>query len=57
MTKKEKLDFLASVIREDDSLRAVERACRLMDQEAKLNKNVLGAAEYIEWWGQNREHY
>jgi hypothetical protein len=56
-TKKEKLDFLAAVIRGDDTLRAVERACRLMDQEAKLNKNVLGATEYVEWWERNREHY
>ncbi len=44
-----RLAFLAEVIREEHSLRAMHRACVLMNNVAKVNKNVLGASIYLEW--------
>jgi hypothetical protein len=29
----------------------------LMNQEAKINKNILGAREYLQWWQANRSKY
>ena len=57
ISKREKLDFAAAVIREDASLRAVEIAREILDEEAKIGADVRDIAKYIEWWKQNRERY
>jgi len=56
-SKRQKLKFLAQIMRSDDSLRAVDRACRLMNQEAKLDQNFLGVSNYLRWWKENRSRY
>jgi len=55
--KGERLQFLYEVIRDETSLHALQRGCRLIDQEAKLGKNFLGASIYMEWWEKNSELY
>ena len=45
-----RLSFLARVIKEDQSLRALHRACILMNNYAKINMNILGADLYLKWW-------
>lgn len=57
LSMKEKLDFLTTVIKDDDSLHAVEKACELMNEVAKLNKNIAGAHFYLSWWDKNKERY
>jgi hypothetical protein len=57
ISKREKLDFAASVMRDDDSLRAVEAVRQTLEEEAKIGGDVSDAAKYIEWWKQNRERY
>ncbi|MCE5273706.1 MAG: hypothetical protein LLG43_01070 [Deltaproteobacteria bacterium] len=52
-----KLDFLYTLIKAEKSLRALDRACRLMNQEAKVNKNIIGANEYMIWWEIHRTDY
>lgn len=55
--KQRRMDFLYEVIKSDGSLRALDRACTLMNKEAKINKNILGAKEYLQWWQANRAKY
>ena len=49
-SKHDRLEFLYIIIRSDSSLRTVHRACMLMNNVAKLNKNILAKDLYIEWW-------
>ena len=56
-SKYEKLDFLSRVIRNSNSTRELERACQIMDDEAKINRNFLGSKEYLIWWDQHKEQY
>jgi hypothetical protein len=51
------LQMLYNVIQHESSLRALHRACVLMNQEAKINKNILGAHLYLLWWEQNKLRY
>jgi hypothetical protein len=55
--KQKRLDFLYDIIKSDKSLHALDTACMLMNQEAKINKNILGAREYLQWWQANRSKY
>ena len=55
--KQRRMDFLYEVIKSDRSLRALDRACTLMNKEAKINKNILGAKEYLQWWQDSRAKY
>jgi hypothetical protein len=48
--KRDRLEFLYQIIRSDSSLRAVHRACMLMNQEANINKNILAKELYMQWW-------
>jgi hypothetical protein len=55
--KGEKLSFLAEVLKEENSLRALHRACVLINFEAQLNKNILGVPDYLKWWGENQHKF
>jgi len=52
-----RLEFLSDVIKNEGSLRALHRACILLNKEAHLNKNILGASMYLDWWQENRAKY
>lgn len=54
---KEKLKFLYTVIQKENSLRALHKACMLMNKEAKINKTILGISEYSLWWETNKMKY
>jgi hypothetical protein len=55
--KQKRMDFLYEIIKSDGSLRALDRGCTLMNKEAKINKNILAAKEYLEWWQTNRPSF
>lgn len=55
--KIDRLDFIADIIRSDVSLSARNNACFAMNEEAKLNKNIMAANEYLVWWEKNRSNY
>jgi hypothetical protein len=57
LTKKQKLEFFAEVLRTDDSLLGIQRACSLFNLESKLNKNILGTNLYLDWWEANKQRY
>jgi hypothetical protein len=52
-----KLKFFYNVIKKEKSLRALHRACILMNKEAQINKNILGANEYLLWYETNKMKY
>jgi len=54
---KKRLDFLYHVIKTDGSIAALNRACMLMNEEAHINKNIMGAKSYLEWYEANRSKY
>lgn len=56
-TKPEKLGFLAEVIGRDTSLRALQKACQLMDREAMLYKPFTAYEVYLNWWVANQKKY
>jgi hypothetical protein len=56
-TKIERLDFVAKIIQNDVFLSAKINACYMMDEEAKLHKNIMAANEYLVWWEKNRPNY
>ena len=61
-TLPEKLDFLIEVIQNTRSIKELQKACQLVNQEAKLSANLLTASfletsTYLEWWHRNRNSY
>lgn len=56
-SKFEKLELTYEVIKTDDSLNVLDGACRFMNAEAKINKNILDATEYLRWWEGKRSNY
>lgn len=54
ISQKEKIDFFIQVIRSDRSLRAVHRAIKLVDADAKLGKPFTAYEYYLDWWAQNK---
>ncbi len=54
-SKYERMEFLADVLKNDDSLRAVEYAGRYFGKEAGLKKKTLAVSEFLDWWEKNKE--
>jgi ribosomal protein L40E len=54
---KKRIDFLYDVIKTDGSIAALNRACMLMNEEAHINKNIMGAKSYLEWYEANKSKY
>lgn len=52
ISRKEKLIFLREVLLNDPSLWVADAACRVVDEEAKLGKNVYGFGLYVNWINQ-----
>jgi len=53
--KKERLEFLAQVLRDDESLQVVEYAGRWFTQGTGDQFKPLAIAEHLKWWAENRE--
>jgi hypothetical protein len=51
------LQFVANVIRDDSSLNTAAFACRAMEQQARLQKSIVNAADYLAWWDENKARY
>ncbi len=52
---KERLGFLAFVIENTKSLNMLEQACRIMDKEAKLDRNFIRYNEFLDWYAKSCE--
>lgn len=56
-TKKERLQVLVDTIAKTNSVRVLHSACITLNNEAKIDKNVIAWPLYIEWWEKNRGNY
>jgi hypothetical protein len=57
LSKRDKFEFAANVLGTDGSLRAVEAARQILEEEAKINGNIRNVDQYIDWWKRHREKY
>lgn len=55
--KYDRLTFLRNVIAKTPSISVLSAACRAMDGEAKIHKNVIGYRNYLEWWAEHIRDY
>jgi hypothetical protein len=53
----QKIQFMMNVIERAISIRELDRACRIVDDEAKLHMNFLGYKYYLSWWETNKDRY
>jgi len=53
-SKYERIEFLADVLKNDDSLRAVEYAGRYFGKATGLKKKTLAVSEFLDWWEKNK---
>ena len=49
------MEFLVEILKNDNSLRAVEYAGRYFNKETGLKKKTLAASEFLNWWEKNKE--
>lgn len=54
-SKRERMEFLVDVLKNDRSLRAVEYAGRYFRKEAGLKIKPLGVSKFIDWWEKNKD--
>jgi hypothetical protein len=55
--KYDRLTFLRDIIVKTPSISVLAAACRAMDGEARIHKNVIGYREYLEWWAEHIRDY
>lgn len=56
-SKFERLSFLYDVIKSTDSILVLNAACSAMNDEAKINKNIIGYSLYLNWWWEHGGEY
>jgi hypothetical protein len=56
-SKFDRLSFLYDVIKSTDSILVLNAACSAMNDEAKINKNIIGYSEYLSWWWEHGREY
>lgn len=56
-SKYQKLDLVMRVMATTKSIKVLREACVLADNEAQIQRNILGYGQYLEWWAKNRDHY
>ena len=57
LAKAKCLDFLIYVIKTEESLKLMAKACSYVEQEAGLSKNILSADDYVNWWSKSKHKY
>lgn len=56
-SKYERMEFLADVLKSDNSLRAVEYAGRYFSKATGLKKKTLAVLEFLDWWEKNKNDF
>ena len=57
LSKKERIQFLIDIMINTPSLRCLDIACDLLNEESKVGLNILGWQRYVEWWEANKDNY
>lgn len=55
--KSERLAFVISVMKRTPSIRVLVATCRIVNAEAKINKNIIAWRDYVQWWDINHAKY
>ena len=53
--KRDRMEFLIDVLKNDENLKAVEYAGRYFKQGGGLNRNPLAVDEFVSWWEANKD--
>jgi hypothetical protein len=56
-SKYDRLTFLRDVIKSTTSISVLNAACKAMNQEAKIDKNIIGYQFYLDWWFDHIREY
>lgn len=57
LSKKERIQFLIDIMINTPSLRCLDIACDLLNEESKVGLNILRWQRYVEWWEANKDNY
>jgi hypothetical protein len=53
----QRLDFLSKVIKSETNFFPLQKACLLMDEQAKIRLTAVKRNSYVEWWEKNKGKY
>lgn len=57
LSKRDRVQFLIDIMVNTSSLRSLDKACRLLNEESKVGKNFLAWQEYPKWWDSRKDDY
>ncbi len=57
LSKQDRIQFLIDIMINTPSLRCLDKACRLLNEESKVGKNFISWQEYTKWWDSKKDDY
>ena len=57
LSKQDRIQFLIDIMINTPSLRCLDKACRLLNEESKVGKNFISWQEYTKWWNSKKDDY
>ena len=57
LSKRDRVQFLIDIMINTPSLRCLNKACRLLNEESKVGKNFISWQEYTKWWDSKKDDY
>ena len=57
LSKQDRIQFLINIVINTPSLRCLHLACRLLNEEFKIDKDFMAWQEYTKWWDSKKDDY
>ena len=57
LSKHDRVQFLIDIMINTSSLRCLDKACRLLNEESKVGMNFIAWQEYTKWWDSKKDDY
>ena len=57
LSKQDRIQFLIDIVINTPSLRCLYLACRLLNEEFKIDKDFMAWQEYTKWWDSKKDDY
>jgi hypothetical protein len=57
LSKYDRIQFVIDIVINTASLRCLDKGCRLLGKESKLERNFLAWQEYTKWWESHKQEY
>ena len=57
LSKQDRIQFLIDIMINTPSLRCLNKACRLLNEESKVGVNFIAWQEYTKWWNSKKDDY